>query len=211
MGVGCEFGLVQRHYGAEPLSLLRWGGLPHSALVEGIKSGFEEVDAIEGFQLATAWAGKDVEYVLQIGRYCLEIHTFLYPSEISEEKFQKQMHRRLKFLRQIFLDDLKSARHLFVRKQPNPAPSNIEIEELRVAMSNHGDNTVLYVFEEDQTHRCGTVEVHKPGVIFGYIDHFKDANHPLNTEAWIEVCTRAWEIWQSSRRSTTMIDGETAG
>jgi hypothetical protein len=31
LGGNCEFGLVQRHFGAEPLSLLRWTATPPEA------------------------------------------------------------------------------------------------------------------------------------------------------------------------------------
>jgi hypothetical protein len=193
---------VQRHFGAEPLSLLRWGGLPHAALVQGLEAGFEGVEEESGFRIEKAWRGQDSEYLLHIDKYSLLIHTFMYASEISEERFCKQMHRRLKFLRQIFLDDLATGRHLYVRKQQTPVPEG-EIEALHAALSRYGNNTVLYVFQQDEENPSGTVRLHKPGVIFGYVDNFKEptqgSDGAMSLPAWLEVCRGARRLWQSQR------------
>jgi tetratricopeptide (TPR) repeat protein len=40
LGENCEFGLVQRHYGAEPLGLLRWMGAEPDQLCLALEAGF---------------------------------------------------------------------------------------------------------------------------------------------------------------------------
>jgi tetratricopeptide (TPR) repeat protein len=40
---GCEFGNVQRHYGAEPLGLLRWAEMTPDNLMAALECGFEGV------------------------------------------------------------------------------------------------------------------------------------------------------------------------
>ena len=42
-GHGCEFGLFQRHFGAEPLGLLRWADLSHHLLTRALESRFDGV------------------------------------------------------------------------------------------------------------------------------------------------------------------------
>ena len=43
MGHNCEFGLVQRHFGAEPLGLLRWNAISVEDVILGIEQQFEGV------------------------------------------------------------------------------------------------------------------------------------------------------------------------
>jgi hypothetical protein len=197
-GLGCEFGLVQRHHGAEPLSLLRWGGLPHPDLVRAISNGFEGLDDADDIAIETERGRFEAEYILISKKYNMRFHSFVYTSEVPEEKFKRQMHRRLKFLRQLFLEDLSAGRHLFVRKQEAPIPSPSEVDELYEAFSVHGDNAILYAFPETPANPSGTVRVYRPGVAFGYIDRFVPvASGEISAGPWLQICTRAQQIWQS--------------
>jgi tetratricopeptide (TPR) repeat protein len=207
-GLGCEFGLVQRRFGAEPLSLLRWGGVPHADLIRAIRDGFDGIDDESDMKIVLEPNRSDAEYELISKNYNIRFHSFMYQNEISAEKFKQQMRRRMSFLRQIFIDDLRAARHLFVRKQQAPIPSPSEIDDLHAAFARHGDNTLLYVFQADAAHPSGTVHLHKRGVIFGYVDRFiETAVGDLSATSWLEVCTRAHEIWRSSRVTASVREG----
>ena len=43
LGSNCEFGLVQRNFGAEPLSLLRWSNLTPTSLCAMLETRFDDV------------------------------------------------------------------------------------------------------------------------------------------------------------------------
>jgi hypothetical protein len=195
---------VQRHFGAEPLGLLRWGLTPHSALIRGVETGFAGIDADEEICIEKWWRGHDFEYIFRNRRLSLASHSFVYSNEVPEETFRRQMSRRLAYLRRLFLDDLRTGRHLFVRKQETPLLPE-EVDALHAALGRYGDNTLLYVFKQDAGHPAGTVEAFKPGVLFGYIDHFKvdlngdDAEGGLSAQSWLQICSRACAIWRAAR------------
>src|ERR1700761_1738697 len=66
-GHGCEFGLFQRHFGAEPLGLLRWADTPVDLLIKALESRFEGVGAPDNTILfapedGTEWWTRDKRF-----------------------------------------------------------------------------------------------------------------------------------------------------
>jgi len=80
LGVNCEFGLVQRHFGAEPLGFLRWSAIHPDALAEGLAAGFDGVDALADIDVRVV--GK--EYVINQIRYRMDMHTFIYTDTVYQ-------------------------------------------------------------------------------------------------------------------------------
>ena len=200
-GMGCEFGLVQRHHGAEPLGLLRWVSIALGPLIEGLKTGFEGLGTEDDLVIEKVWNSSDYEYVLGSRRYPLRIHTFLYAKDIKQDRLRAQMVRRMAFLRRNFLEDLKAGRHIFVRKQQKPLPSITELVALRDAVQSHGPSSVLLVLKESPRHPSGTVEVKLPGLMIGYVDRFRDFDDgsvgSLSAEEWLKICFRAYQLRES--------------
>ena len=83
-----------------------------------------------------------------------------------------QVCRRLKFLSQKLIADLKSGEKIFVYKITARSLTRTELAGLRAAMARYGDNTLLYVSYADPDHPDGSVELVEPGLIIGYIDRF---------------------------------------
>lgn len=79
LGDNCEFGLVQRHFGAEPLGLLRWTGITPAHLANALESGFAGVGTED--QTGLDLAGN--EYVTEDRRFGMRMHTFI-PGSLSD-------------------------------------------------------------------------------------------------------------------------------
>jgi capsular polysaccharide biosynthesis protein len=199
LGDNCEFGLVQRWAGAEPLGLLRFAGLPGDSrledLVAGIECGFDglgEPDSIE-ITIGGRPGDGDREYLIRESRYQLFYHTFLRPTDMAEAGLRKSEATRLRFLRRKLLADLASAEKIFIWKCNDPVEPP-RIERLFAALRRYGPITLLWVCAEDHAPgRVGSVEQLAPGLLRGVIDRFApyDDMNRISHDTWYAICANA--------------------
>ena len=191
LGDNCEFGLVQRRCGAEPLSLLRFSNIGLAELVQAIETEFQGLGDAENLRF---WTDESVrrEYVLQDRRFALTFHTFLYQGDVDESRLVQQQAARLRLLRRKLLEDLENGEKIFVVKR-NDEPPEGGILALFAALNRYGRNTLLWVVEADGKHEAGSVERMAPGLLKGYIDRFApyDNAHDLSFDLWLRLCSNA--------------------
>jgi hypothetical protein len=76
---------------------------------------------------------------------------------------------------------------------------------LHAAIRRYGNNTLLYVRYQDTAHPNGTVELVRPGLMIGYIDHFEvdDAGERIESAipSWAEICKKAHRLWRQKKVS----------
>lgn len=113
LGADCEFGLVQRRYGAEPLGLLRWNKVTFANLLAGLAARFEGLGTREQTDLGVFDLG---EYRVRDTRYDLSMHTFVYRHQAEPGELISKVSARLGYLRDKFVDDLTAAEKVFVYK-----------------------------------------------------------------------------------------------
>ncbi len=199
-GHGCEFGVFQREFGAEPLGLLRWADLAPHLLAEALEREFEGVGLAENTVLFVP-PGDRPEYWTRDSRYWMAMRTFVAADATSEEQMRELACRRLQFLRDKLIGDLQAGEKIFVFKVIERNLTDEEIGRLHAAMRRYGDNTLLYVRYEDEEHPNGTVEVAADGLMIGYIDRFNfsrtDENLGPATESWTAVCRAAHSLWKA--------------
>ncbi len=197
LGDNCEFGLVQRRCGAEPLSLLRFSNIMLNQLIHGIETGFEGLGDVDDLE---CWLGDRPrrEYVLRAKRYGLVFHTFLYEGEVDQGTLVQQQAQRLKFLRRKLLEDLGNAEKIFVVKRNDPLRQE-EVLGLFSALNAHGRNRLLWVVPAEEGNEPGTVEQTMPGLLKGYVDRLAPSEnaHDLSLEVWLQVCANAYALTRS--------------
>lgn len=199
-GHGCEFGVLQRQFGAEPLGLLRWADLGSDSerLLDGLLNEFIGVGEPDQTELLVI-GEENSEYWTQDRRYLMAMRAFVSVEEISRDKMFAQACRRLQYLRRKLLEDLREGKKIFVYKNMWRNLTDQEVDRLHAAMRRYGDNTLLYVRWEDAAHPNGTVELRRPGLMVGYIDHFafSPQNESLGpaTRSWFAICREAYRIW----------------
>ena len=194
LGDNCEFGLVQRRCGAEPLSLLRFSSVQLPSLLRGLDVGFQ--DLANAADLEFRLEGKDrQEYIVREKRYDIDYHTFRYKGEVDEEKFISSEPARLAFLVREFVDDLRSGDKIFVCKRNKPLLEH-EIVPLYAAINSYGQNFLLWLVPADAENTSGSVEIVMPGLLRGFIDRFAPGEnaHDLLLDAWLEVCANAYRL-----------------
>ncbi len=197
IGDSCEMGLVQRRFGAEPLSLLRWNDVALDNLIAALDHGFEGMGEPDNTTMATAANG---ELFIKDRRWSLGMHTFLLAGHVDADDVYKKMCRRIVYLRGKLLDDLASAEKIFVYRS-----STIDAEGLRRlhrALRAHGPVTLLGVqpvltgTTAFPGRPVGEVERLDEGLYVGFLAHpGTDAlgNWDIDFETWTGLFAKVLE------------------
>lgn len=197
---GCEFGLAHRRMGVDRVCLLRWAMLEPAQLIDALNRDFEGAGSEEQTQLEVVrWSAKSEEYWTSDKIYGMGSHTFVRPDEIDHDRMFKQTCRRIKFLAGRMLEDLREGGIMYVFKARFALEIG-EIEAIHDALRRHGDNGLLLVSLADADHPAGTVVLHRPGLVLGYISCFMDSGPGgVRVDEWRALCLGAAELWPPPR------------
>jgi tetratricopeptide (TPR) repeat protein len=195
-GQGCEFGIVQRLAGIEPLGLLRWTHIPVEKLIALFEDRFAGVGSPEQTTIEVDRAA--AEYFTLDTKYVMRMHTFIKERDHDERTVLAQCCRRLKFLVRKLIEDLESGGKMFVYKIYERQVTLPELLHLRAAMASYGDNWLLYVQRADEANPPGSARLVQHGLVIGYIDQFSmnefgEARTP-SLPLWQEICSRALRL-----------------
>jgi hypothetical protein len=205
LGDNCEFGIVQRQHGAEPLDLLRFTGMPVGALVRGVESAFEGIDNCDEVEFRLVPCPPSAEYIIHVARYELQSHTFVFDGEMPVARLVSRQLKKLALLRRLFATDLREARRIFVYKN-NRLSRQADVSALYERLQLWGPSTLLWVVEADPAHPPGTVEVLRDGFLRGRLDRFSpydDAARP-GSPVWRTVCREAYRLWRDRQLASTL-------
>jgi tetratricopeptide (TPR) repeat protein len=188
MGDDCEFGIVQRGFGLEPLGLLRWMAISADRLIDGLNSQFEGVGELTQTEIFPIRG----EYITGDQRYFMHMHTFIGVHEADPQVLLPKLCKRLKILRRKFLEDLHEARKIFVYKSKQTI-SDATIRQLSAALCSFAENRLLVVMQENASYPSGTLRFLAPHILVGYIENFH-VNAPV-LPVWKSLCERAHGVF----------------
>jgi hypothetical protein len=197
LGYNCEFGLMQRIFGAEPLGLLRFGGLKPANLLAGLATGFAGINDAAGMEVMTGMIDGREEYLVRDGRYAVELHTNQFGGDVTAEELIAKMVPYLTFLQRLFAETLREANRIFVLHHPAIHNSARALPYL-TQLQSHGPNTLLYVTEHP-TVPPGTVVQEQRYLFRGYTDRLPPMHEgdQVNVAAWVSLCVNAHGLWRA--------------
>ena len=192
LGQGCQFGLVQRQCGIEPLGLLRFVDTTTSFLTDGLVAGFRDIGAPGRLELFLT-IDAEPRYRWEHRDYRLLYDTRLRADEHAPEIVQHQQSQRLAFLQRKFIEDLREGAKIFVLTRGEPLA---EEEALAVfcALQLHGPNTLLWTVASG-TDAAGHVEQLQRGFLRGHLG-------PLDQHGY-----GAFEPWVSLMKNASRLSG----
>jgi hypothetical protein len=136
LGRNCEFGFVQRQFGLEPISLLRWAGSDLAGLTLGFRQRFRRLADTLTWQPEPAESPPEHQHwVVRCAAYGIEFHT---PDMIqkSPERAAQDARPRLRWLASKLLDDIANCERVFVyssRELGSPAEAMPLVDAIRVS------------------------------------------------------------------------------
>jgi tetratricopeptide (TPR) repeat protein len=187
LGDNCEFGVVQRYFGANPLGLLRFTHTPSGLLRDALDAKFRGVGEPENTILFASRG----EWITQDTRYHMAMHTQLRESANDRDRTFGLICRRLQYLRDKLLTDLTEAQKHLVYACGNPLPDD-EVRPIWRALRDYGDNRLLFVRPADDAHPPGMLRRIERGLIIGYIDQLSVDNPSY--DLWLQMCKEADSI-----------------
>jgi len=200
LGDNCEFGLVQRCLGIEPLSLLRFSGQPLDLLVKAIDDGFHQLENPANVEVDGSTTSG--EYSLYIRPYGIHYHTFIKTHEMDADALRQKQMSRIKLLRRLLLEGISEAAKIYVFKR-NDNLSFSEMLPLFASLNRRGPATLLFARPADDRHPPGAVELLLPGLICGYVSSFgnyQDAK-PVAVSDWVNICREALALVANPARN----------
>jgi hypothetical protein len=195
IGRNCEFGLLQRKYGAEPLGLLRFSTTRPATLLELLRTQFDGIgDPARN------------EVVLVKGEYRLRhlpsgwrMHTGIAAAADPATVLRDQC-RHTGFLRTKLLRELRDAVKIFVyQMQDIEEPEVLAIYD---ALQEYGPNHLLAVRLATGAHEPGAILWPRDRLMLAHIDRqgqeFNGAGWDISQDYWLHFCTLA-KHWQGAR------------
>ena len=140
LGSGCEFGLLQRKFGIEPLGLLRWGNITPEGLISALEKRFEGIGNLE----TTVIKPIGENYSLMDRRYEMGMQTFISIATESAETLLPKLCKRQRYLARMLMEDMQEGRRILVYKMESPM-SRDQIDRLWRALNQYGKNALLLV------------------------------------------------------------------
>jgi len=193
LGENCEFGVVQRHFGAEPLGLLRFTSTPPRLLTAALRDRFAGVGSPEN----TTLTEHNGEYMTRDKRYHMSMHTFIPAVNDDRTKRFANLCRRLVFLRDKLIGDLEEAEKHFVYGSRSHLADE-DIRGLWEAMQAYGKNRLLLVHPAEASERPGTMRQLEDGLIVGFIDRV--SVEAPSFDLWLKLCRDSHDVWSAASR-----------
>jgi len=193
IGENCEFGLVQRRCGAEPLGLFRFASAPLPKLLAGLAARFEGLSNPDNLEVKLS--GNGLEYLVTDKKFQLLYHAWVLADEMTALEVHQREVRRLPLLIRKFLEDLTEAKKVFVYHGMEPL-SEADANRLLAALRRFGPNTLLWVEVADAEHPPGSVASQGEGLLKAFIDRFAPGEnaHDLSLDCWTEICREAHRL-----------------
>jgi tetratricopeptide (TPR) repeat protein len=189
---GCEFGLVQRRFGTEPLGLLRWARIDLEGVITNLLNQFDGMGLPENTQLVVQRASAShQEYFIADSRSGYWTHTFVHVEHAEFDRMYKQSVRRVAFLRSKLLEELQFGNKIYAFKATH-RPAEADLFRLHDALCTYGNYRLLIVTLAGSKADIGKLTMIRPGLFVGESGMFMDAGvgreRAIDTELWHYFC-----------------------
>jgi len=190
LGNNCEFGYVQRYFGAEPLSLFRWGATTNDMIVSALDMAFDGIGTAENTTVSIYPGG---ELVVHDKRFFDSMHTHVHRDAVDPDAFLSEMCVRLRFLKRKLIETLEDGDKIFVRRSVD-LPDE-DAFRLHRALQRFGRNRLMCVRPADEDHPPGTVELLSSDLAVSYVKLEElPLFNPPDHAGWLDICRKVHSL-----------------
>lgn len=203
IGDSCEFGLVQRMAGAEPLGLFRFSGTPVRHLIRGLEHRLAGIAEPEHVRVQLDHG----EYMVKLTKYDFVYHTFKLEHDIDPAELHRQEVRRINYLAEEFIADLENPAKILVFRQNEPLLAR-DLAHLRAALRQYAKTTMLWVLEAQPDHPPGTVQIADDHLILGYVGWLapRSAAKNFDNDSWLKILRATYALWRPADAEDSPLD-----
>lgn len=145
IGRNCEFGLVQREFGLEPIHLLRWAGSQMPGLVAAFENGFEGLaDEMTGTREETPEGHPHSRWMLTCQRYGIAFHVEAPREANHGAEAGEASAKRLRWMADRLLQGVADNERVLIYSSRH-VTSAADCAALVAAIRRHGEAPVLLV------------------------------------------------------------------
>ncbi|WP_213979271.1 hypothetical protein [Sphingomonas sp. dw_22] len=198
-GNDCEFGFVQRHFGAEPISIFRWANPKADMILHGLRTNFADLGEDLAVELDRQQPRR--EWIIVDRFYALRQHTFIFEGDPKEENIEVNIRRHLAFLRRQLQEDIALGEKIFVIKSAPNVPEQTA-RTIALALRELGPGWLLWVVDEPGG---PAVERVQDGLLKARVNGLLWEGHPRWFEMqcawaqWLEAMMQAWQLVNQDR------------
>jgi hypothetical protein len=203
LGENCDFGVVQRAIGIEPVGLFRFGACTAADLNVLLRTRFERLGDAQDLWLEVVGAQR--EYWLKSHHCSYSSHTDRFADTDSAEVVHAAQVERTRYLKSKLMRDLSHSRRLFVFKGSCDMAS---IRDIVAQMQIYGPNCLLWIRVADADHAPGSVQRLADGLLQGFVSRYGTYDGPpsLPVEEWVELCANAYRLWRNAEPPTAALN-----
>ncbi|HET6606923.1 MAG TPA: hypothetical protein VFG62_09660 [Rhodopila sp.] len=196
---GCEFGGIQRAWGAEPLGLFRWATVTPATLIACLEQGFDGVGDEATTALTESQEGPTLLWEIRDERYGYEMHSFIPVAAMPREQMMLTACKRTRYLTAKLLRDLQNPAKISVFKLAGRRLEVAEIEGLARSVAQYPDMRLLCVCPADGDHAAEDIEILAPGLMVASMDFSAGHDWAQRIAAWEALCRRVVAEWQPAQ------------
>lgn len=199
MGDHCEFGIVQRRLGAEPIGLFRFAAISARTLTGLLNDGLAALGDPAYIELGLT---SHDEYLVRDTRGLYHMHCFVQRGSVDEARFLRQQITRLGYLKKKLIEDLETGEKVFVHKSSLAPITDAEAVALHDSVLRYGPNSLLVLRCGADATQAGEVEILRPGLMVGHLaTPYEDHEAAIDEAGWRRILPRAYAIAREWRRA----------